>query len=128
MAEVYRKVKGRKVSEIIARSRDAQRGLRDEVFQRALRAEAVLREHRNEGHSRIVMEHESIDWLVALDDTRGLSAAMSIEKGRRRYTIGPRTEDVPAHGKDRLGREVGHMEGVRPLGIAFGLPDDREVF
>lgn len=128
MADVYRRANGKKVEEIIAQTADCRAGLRKEVEARAAVARSVLAAHRHEGHSEINLEEGDIDWFVALDDTRGLSAAMSIEKGRRRYTIGPRTTDVPEHGKDSIGRDVAHMVGIRPLGKAFNLPDDREVY
>lgn len=131
MAEVYRRVKGMKIGEVIARCDDAQAGLRDESLRRALVAEAVLREHRYEGDSKIRLEHglaeNRIDWFVVLDDTRGLLAAMTIEYGRRAYRIGARQADEVPYGKDRNGNEVGAMKGIHPLGIAFGL-EEREHF
>lgn len=91
-------------------------------------ARSVLEAHRDSGDSYITMERpedefSDIDWQVTLNDERGQRAAMTIEKGRRRYTIGPRDTSTPEHGKDKNGRTVGAMAGVRPLGVAFGLPD-----
>lgn len=46
------------------------------------RARATLAAHRYAGHARIVVEQGGLDWIVALDDSRGEHAAMSIEFGR----------------------------------------------
>src|SRR5690606_38817710 len=46
------------------------------------RAEAILAAHHHEGHARIVVDSGVLDWYVALDDTRGLQAALWIEFGR----------------------------------------------
>jgi len=45
-------------------------------------AEAILDAHHHAGHARIVVEQQGIDWIIALDDSRGEHAAMSIEFGR----------------------------------------------
>jgi len=45
-------------------------------------AEAILAAHHHAGHARIVVEPQGIDWIIALDDSRGEHAAMSIEFGR----------------------------------------------
>lgn len=49
----------------------------------AARAQAILDAHRYQGHSRIEVSHGSLDWFVALDDTRGQHAAAAIEYGRK---------------------------------------------
>lgn len=129
MAEVYRRVAGMSLEEAMARSSEAQDEIRPIVAERAARARAQLDAHRDSGDSFIESEHvDGIDWLVTLNDTRGQKAAMTIEKGRRRYAIGPRTPDTPRHGHDKNDNIVGRMAGVRPLGVAFDLPDDREEF
>ena len=129
MAEVYKRAGGYSIEELIARHEETQEGLRALVEPRAAKAEAIRMAHYAEGDSKIVVEPGPIDWTVSLDDTSGDRAAMSIEKGRRRYTIGPRGADVPEHGLDKNGRTVAGMKGINALGAAFDLPDDgREVF
>ena len=65
------------------------------------RAEALLRAHRAEGHTRITVDRGSVDSFVALDDTRGQRAAAAIEFGRS-------------------GGPTGAMQGLFILRRAFG--------
>jgi hypothetical protein len=82
MARVNRKVNGRKLTDIIALHRQAQDAVDDEAMKAAVKAEALLAAHREQGHARILLEKGRVDAYVVLDDERGLFAALSIEYGR----------------------------------------------
>lgn len=82
MAEVYRKVGGKKIEKVIALHKDAQDSLERHALTAGMKAEAKLAQHRHDGHARIVVEEADVDRWVILDDERGLAAAMSIEYGR----------------------------------------------
>ena len=103
MAEVFKRVGGRKVEKIIAMTDDAQSGLSLEVYKRANKANAVLRAHRDSGVSQIKIENGKVDRFVVLTDERGLGAANAIEYGRPEGTRS----------------SWGPMEGVAPLHTAF---------
>lgn len=129
MAEVYRRVRGYTLEKFIAKHEETFVGMADIVNRRTSVARGILAAHRAEGDSRITQEWDGLDWTVSLDDTRGDRGAMSIEKGRRRYTIGPRQEWENVHGLDKNGNTVAGMTGINALGAAFDLPDDgRQVF
>jgi len=78
-------------------------------------AQSILSSHRDEGHARIGVEridegpYPGLDWHIYLDDTQGLSAAMTIEKGRKANSEGK-----------------GRMRPVAPLARAVGLPVEGE--
>lgn len=61
----------------------------EKAKQGAAKAEAVLTEHRHQGHSRITVTRGSVDAWVSLDDTRGQRAAAAIEYGRSGGRGGP---------------------------------------
>ena len=111
--EVFKYVHGQPIEKVIASTREAQDGIEDEARKRGAVAAGVLRAHRHEGHSKIVVEsglsdvsYGHLDRFVVLDDTRGLFAALGIEYGHAAYT----RED---------GTVVGASEGVHALGTAF---------
>ena len=107
MAEVYRRASnGMKVTKVIALHKVTQWSLgvhRDVI---AARARAILASHRHDGHAKIDTADGRVDKYVVLDDTRGLSAAMSIEFGRGPGTTNPR----------------GEMNPVAPLRTAASIP------
>lgn len=82
MAEVYKTFHGMPFQEGLARWRPVQYELDDRARMMTIVARRKLREHRAEGHSFIETEKGRIDRWVILNDTRGLSAAMSMEYGR----------------------------------------------
>jgi hypothetical protein len=107
MAQVYKRIKGRKIEKVMALQEDVQDALDRESFRMAVKAEHLLLAHRHEGHARIELDEGRIDRYVVLSDERGLKAAMSIEYGRR---------------PDDEGN--GGMEGLRILHRATGLGGD----
>lgn len=110
MATVYPSVNGVRLEKLIANCKDAQAGLDKEANAAGVKASAILSDHEYAGDSRILvekgldLEFGHIDRFVILDDTRGLSAAMSIEFGRK----------PNAQGK-------GGMKGVAPLRKSVGI-------
>lgn len=107
-AEVFRRVKGRKLEEIIAHTPEAQGKLDMVARSRAQRARAVLAAHRYQGFAKITVEKVAnlkyglTDRFVILDDEADLKAALTIEYGRK----------PNARGK-------GEMQAIRPLRSAF---------
>jgi hypothetical protein len=85
MAQVFKRVNGRKLTKIIATGDGVQNYLEEITFEMAVRAEQSLIDHRQDGHSQIDVEHGDVDWYVVLDDERGQDAALSIEFGRAGY-------------------------------------------
>lgn len=82
MAVVYAYVNGMKITELIARTREAQNGVSAAARRVAAEADVGLAQHHQEGHAAIEIEDADIDRLVVLTDERGLGAAMSMEYGR----------------------------------------------
>lgn len=127
MAYVYKRVAGKPIQEFIAHDKGVQARLEYECFEAAVRAEALLKEHRQEGNARIDIEQGDIDCYVILEDVSdrpnihgplgNLNTALSIEYGR---TAG---ETVV---RDRKTGELvtvkwGAMEGLYILHDAFGV-------
>lgn len=78
MAQVYAFA----TDEFFAKLDGVRSELRSTAQAGGARAEAILSAHRAQGHSRITVDHGSLDWFVSLDDTRGDHAAAAIEYGR----------------------------------------------
>ncbi|MER7111206.1 DUF5403 family protein [Streptomyces sp. NPDC000229] len=121
MAEVYNTVAGKKLEEYIARMPGVQRSLDEARFEVAARAEALLLQHRQEGHAHIDVEDGRIDKYVILDDERGKDAALSIEYGRAESIVVKTRKDgtkyldvIPA------------SEGLFILARAANLPKKRK--
>lgn len=93
MAVVYKGVGRRNVEEIVARHVEVQTDLENRAWAIALRAEAELLAHKQDGDAYIDLVHGDIDYYVVLDDSRGLDAALSIEFGRAGF-IDPDTGEV----------------------------------
>jgi len=83
MAFVYDNKKTRRQ---IALTQEAQDGLDRAALRAGIKAEAILKGHRHDGHARIEVEEGSVDRYVTLSDERGLKAALSIEYGRMPHT------------------------------------------
>lgn len=99
MAEIFKRASnGMKTTKVIAYTQESQDGLDYHQDVIATRARAILRAHRAEGHAKIVTKRAKLDRHIILDDTAGLSAAMSIEYGTERSAA------------------------VAPLRIAAGIP------
>ncbi|WP_282703749.1 DUF5403 family protein [Streptomyces sp. CC219B] len=121
MAEIEDKVAGKKLEEYIARMRGVQDALDETRFEVAARAEALLLQHRQEGHAHIDVEDGRIDKYVILDDERGKDAALSIEYGRAESIVVKKRKDgttyldvIPA------------SEGLFILARAANLPKKRK--
>ncbi|MGA5019252.1 DUF5403 family protein [Streptomyces griseoincarnatus] len=84
MAEIFEYGEGdkRNLQRKVAKIRGVQDELDKVRFEVAARAEALLLQHRQEGHAHIDVEDGWIDKYVILDDERGKDAALSIEYGR----------------------------------------------
>jgi hypothetical protein len=82
MAEVYRRVHGKKLEKFIATMPGVHAYTGSQAAAGAELAQGILNAHRHFGHSRIEIEEGETDWLVSLNDDRGQAAAISIEFGR----------------------------------------------
>jgi hypothetical protein len=76
--------------------------IRAEVKDGAAEAKSNLAAHKDRGDSQIKTAFGPVDGYIVLDDTRGLLAAMSIEKGTSRTRATNVLGDV--YGQDALGR------------------------
>lgn len=104
MAEVFKRVNGRKLTKLIAVLPEVQAAVDDHTADIGTEAEAILAAHYHEGDSKIVVDKGKVDGYVILED----EAAMSIEFGR-------------AHRQNEDGEWVGGMEAIAPLRrAAFG--------
>lgn len=115
MAEIYRRVGGRKLTKIIALHAEVQRELTRLAAEKAGIAAGLLdsRSKHRTGTSTISVDEGDVDRYVVLDDTRGLKAALSIEYGRKAEE---REHD------DGEPYTIGGTEGLFVLHDAFGLP------
>lgn len=77
MAQVYKWV-----DEYVAHLPGVRSELASVARKGGAKAKATLAAHHHAGHAQIVVEQGALDWIVALDDSRGERAAMSIEFGR----------------------------------------------
>ncbi|WP_405978861.1 DUF5403 family protein [Streptomyces sp. NBC_00158] len=121
MAEIEDEVGGKKLEEFIARMPGVQRSLDEARFEVAARAEALLLQHRQEGHASIDVEDGRIDKYVILDDERGKDAALSIEYGRAEQFIVRKRKD----GQTYLDI-IPAAEGLFILARAANLPKRRK--
>ncbi len=110
MATIYRGSGRRGIEYIAAMHVDTQHELETRAWEIALRAEANLLAHKADGHAEILLLHGDVDYYVALDDSRGLNAALSIEFGRAGW-IDPDS-----------GLVIGAMEPLNILHDAANLP------
>ncbi|WKU46745.1 DUF5403 family protein [Streptomyces sp. VNUA116] len=121
MATIYRRVGGRKLSQVIALNEGVQAELTARAFEIAVRAEEILVAHRADGHSQIEVETGKVDRFVVLSDERGQKAALSIEYGRRE-SIAVREDK---HGNKYLD-VIPAMDGLYVLATASHLPKKRK--
>ncbi|MET9861963.1 DUF5403 family protein [Streptomyces smyrnaeus] len=121
MAKIYKSVRGKKLTKVIAENDGVQDELDRRTFEIAVRAEALLLEHRQEGHASIEIEHGDVDWYVVLSDERGQKAALSIEYGRAAHTVEREDENGNTYEV-----EVGAMDGLYILARASHLPKRRK--
>lgn len=85
MAEIYRRVNGKKTEKFLAQLDGVQATLQETADNRAAEARSLLdgrADHRTHT-SFIEVERGRVDRYVVLNDERGLLAAWSIEFGRR---------------------------------------------
>ncbi|NEA50454.1 DUF5403 family protein [Streptomyces sp. SID10815] len=121
MAQVYRSVGGRKLTKVLALNEGVQAEVEARTFEIAVRAEEILKQHRAEGHSEILVEEGKVDKYVILSDDRGQKAAMSIEYGRAESVVV--RED--RHGNKFLDT-IPEMDGLYVLATAANLPKKRK--
>lgn len=93
MAKVYGKVGRFKLEKYIATLPGVQDALDEARFEIAARAEALLLQHRQEGHASIDVVDGDVDKYVVLDDERGKKAALSIEYGRAESVVVKENKD-----------------------------------
>jgi len=104
VAEVFKRVNGRKLTKVIAMLPEVQASVDEHTLEIGADAEAILASHRDEGHAKIVVDKGKVDGYVILED----EAPMSIEFGR-------------SHHQNEDGEWVGGMEAIAPLRrAAFG--------
>jgi hypothetical protein len=124
MAEIYRGLNGKKITEVIASLDGVQDAIWERTFEIAARAEALLVQHRAEGIARIDMAKGDIDAYVVLEDANATNArssnnsALSIEFGRAGYTV----QVINDQGEVINEYEVGPMQGLHILEEASHLP------
>ncbi|MGW8630604.1 DUF5403 family protein [Streptomyces sp. NPDC055793] len=129
MAEIYKGLGGKKMSEVIASNDGVQAEIWERTFEIAARAEALLVQHRAEGIARIDMAKGDIDAYVVLEDRNatnkgsGANSAASIEFGRSAYEV----EVVNSKGQVVDEYEVGAMDGLYILTEASHLPKKRRA-
>ncbi|MFI6205911.1 DUF5403 family protein [Streptomyces sp. NPDC051041] len=121
MAEIYERSGKRQLERLVATLPGVQAELDEKRFEVAARAEALLLQHRQEGHARIDVADGDVDKYVILDDERGDKAALSIEYGRAESIVVKRRKDgtkyldvIPA------------SEGLFILARAANLPKKRK--
>jgi hypothetical protein len=94
MAFVYSRVPGGgKLEKYLATMPGVQAALDEARFEIAARAEALLLQHRQEGHASIDVVDGDVDKYVVLDDERGKKAALSIEYGRAESIVVRKNKD-----------------------------------
>ncbi|WP_436739929.1 DUF5403 family protein [Streptomyces sp. BBFR102] len=132
MAEIYKGLNGKKMSEVIASLDEVQGEIWERTFEIAARAEALLVQHRAEGVAKVDMLKGDIDGYVVLEDTNRnntgsgkgkANSAASIEFGRAGYDV----EVVDSSGQVVREYEVGAMEGLYILTEASHLPKKRRA-
>lgn len=109
---MYARIDGRKADMWYAKLDGVQDWMDDYIFAAGVKAEEMLLDHRQDGHSFIDIEQGRIDRYLILNDERGQKAALSIEFGRAAYEVS---------NADGTVREVGAMEGLFILHKAMQL-------
>ncbi|MFJ9827705.1 DUF5403 family protein [Streptomyces sp. NPDC101160] len=121
MATIENKVGRLKLEKYIATLPGVQAALDEARFEIAARAEALLLQHRQEGHASIDVVDGDVDKYVVLDDERGKKAALSIEYGRAESIAVRRRKD----GTTQL-EVIPASEGLFILARAANLPKKRK--
>ncbi|MFG2209942.1 DUF5403 family protein [Streptomyces sp. NPDC091682] len=121
MAKIENKVGRFKLEKYIATLPGVQDALDEARFEIAARAEALLLQHRQEGHASIDVVDGDVDKYVVLDDERGKKAALSIEYGRAEQFIVRKGKD----GQTYLDI-IPAAEGLFILARAANLPKKRK--
>ncbi|MEU5902164.1 DUF5403 family protein [Streptomyces venezuelae] len=110
-----------KTNRVLARHQDVQDELERVTFEIAVKAEEILAQHHVDWHSRIEVEEGRIDKYVVLSDDAGQKAALSIEYGRKAYTVTREDRDG-----NEYEVEVPATDGLYVLATASGLPKKRK--
>ncbi|QPB09923.1 hypothetical protein CPT_Sitrop_008 [Streptomyces phage Sitrop] len=122
MARIEHNIGRVPIEDFIARNDGVVHELDNRTFEIAVRAEALLAEHRLEGDASIDVERGKYDRYVVLSDEAGQKHALSIEYGRaageyeRRNKKTGEIETV----------EYGAMDGLYILATASNLPKKRK--
>uniref|UniRef100_A0AAU7GWH9 Tail completion or Neck1 protein n=1 Tax=Streptomyces phage Kamino TaxID=3158857 RepID=A0AAU7GWH9_9CAUD len=122
MAKINHNVGRKSIEDFIATNDGVVHELDNRTFEIAVRAEALLAEHRLEGDASIDIERGKVDRYVVLSDEAGQKHALSIEYGRA------------AGEKDVRNKKTGEMEtvswgamdGLFILATASNLPKKRK--
>jgi hypothetical protein len=114
---------GRKtIEDFIALNDGVVHELDNRTFEIAVRAEALLTEHRMEGDASIDVERGKTDRYVVLSDEAGQKHAMSIEYGRaagEKEVRNKKTGEIETV-------SWGEMDGLFILATASNLPKKRK--
>src|SRR5690606_41746244 len=85
VAEVYRTVGRDPIERTIARTREAQSGVKHHAIAVQTKAKIILASHRHDGHSTIELRRAGrLDWMVELNDDRGYGVEIGRASCRER--------------------------------------------
>ncbi|WLW38490.1 tail completion or Neck1 protein [Streptomyces phage Vanseggelen] len=122
MAKIEHKVNGKPIEDFIALNNGVAHELDNRTFEIAVRAEALLAEHRLEGDASIDIERGKWDRYVVLSDEAGQKHALSIEYGREAGEYERRNKKTG----EMETIEYGAMDGLYILATASNLPKKRK--
>ncbi|WJN63109.1 tail completion protein [Streptomyces phage phiScoe44] len=122
MAKIEYHVGRKTIEDFIALNDGVVHELDNRTFEIAVRAEALLTEHRMEGDASIDVERGKTDRYVVLSDEAGQKHAMSIEYGRaagEKEVRNKKTGEIETI-------SWGEMDGLFILATASNLPKKRK--
>jgi hypothetical protein len=122
VAKVERTVGRKTIEDFIALNDGVVHELDNRTFEIAVRAEALLAEHRMDGDASIDVERGKTDRYVVLNDDAGQKHAMSIEYGRaagQKEVRNKKTGEMETI-------SWGDMDGLFILATASNLPKKRK--
>jgi hypothetical protein len=122
VAEIKHNIGRVPIEDFIARNDGVVHELDNRTFEIAVRAEALLLEHRLEGDASIDVERGKYDRYVVLSDEAGQKHALSIEYGR---AAGEKEVRDPKTGETNT-VSWGAMDGLYILATASNLPKKRK--
>lgn len=101
------------MNRVVSRTPEVRRGVRAEGRARQALAEAARARHFHDRHVQVTGDQDSrwpADYIISMDDDRGQRAVLSIEYGRKGYTVTR---------PDGSTYTVARMEGLRILRAAL---------